>query len=121
MQVFNPATFSSAGKPHHIDVMFQGAVTMGKKLPMVKKHKKTLSDEAYLVGYPGKQGCFSVIYLGDNLVDVAFYTDCEPKDLNEVSIVNALYEQYEVVPGWGFSAMVKMKELLIEEETLCLV
>ena len=113
MTGFNPASFTlPKSKPEFIQVMFQGPIAMSDVLPSVRKHPVLKAEGCYLVGYAGKQGCFSVIPLSDERVDVAFYEDTDPKGLTEVDTYNAVYEEYTVVDGWGFSALWKLIELL---------
>ena len=119
MTVFNPATFrTGSSKPHHIECMFQGAIAVGDVLPTVKKHPALKAEGCFLVGYPGKKGCFSVIPLSGGRVDVAFYEYTDPKGLAEVDIVNAVYEEYTVHNGWGFSALWKLIELLGDDNEI---
>ncbi len=113
MTGFNPASFTlPKSKPQFVEVMFQGPIAVGDVLPSVRKHPLLKEKDCYLVGYPGKKGCFSVVELGGGRVDVAFYEETDPKGLTEVDCFNAVYEQYDVYNGWGFTALSKLIELL---------
>lgn len=124
MTVFNPATFRTAKtKPRHIDIMFNGPIKAGTvpELPIAKKFKAVFGDTVYLVGWPGKVGCFSVLHMEandfyDEKVDVAFYIYNDPKNIGEVDKVNAVYEEYDVRNGWGFAALAKLNQLIAEYE-----
>lgn len=124
MTVFNPATFrTTSNKPHHIECMFNGPVIGGTKLPVAKKKKGIFGNDVYLIGWANKVGCFSAIELPANdimpaRVDVAFYIDSTPNALKEEDIANAIYEQYPLHNGWGFTALAKLEELLDEEEEI---
>ena len=115
MTGFNPASFTlPKSKPEFIQVMFQGPIAVGDTLPAVRKHPLLKEKDCYLVGYAGMKGCFSVVELSGGQVDVAFYEDTDPKGLTEVDVHNAVYEQYDVNNGWGFTALSKLVELLGE-------
>ena len=89
------------------DVMFFGAIA-GKKLPVVRKHP-LLADDALLVGYTGKKGCFSFRGTGRGTVDVAIYADCSPETLSMGDIHHPEYREIPVRLGWGFVAIAELK------------
>jgi hypothetical protein len=106
--MFNANTFRTSNKSFSDDLIFQGAVNASKKLPMVRKHS-LLQSGVKLVGYAGKQGCFSYRQLSDNRVDVSIYPEAYPESLTESDIRNAPHSELEVVPGWGFKAIQLLK------------
>lgn len=119
MSGFNPASFvTPKAKPQYIEVMFQGPIKAGDVLPVIKKHPALKAEGCYLVGYVGKKGCFSVIPLNDGRVDVAFYEYTDPKGLSEVDVHNAVYEEYTVHSGWGFTALWKLISLLGDDNEI---
>lgn len=119
MTGFNPASFTlPKSKPEYVQVMFQGPIKQGDVLPVVRKHPVLKAEGCFLVGYPGKKGCFSVVELSGGQVDVAFYEDTDPKGLTEVDVCNAVYEQYDVRNGWGFTALSKLIALLGDENEI---
>lgn len=119
MTGFNPASFvTPKAKPHFVEVMFQGPITADDTLPAVRKHPALKAEGCYLVGYPGKKGCFSVIPLDGDRVDVAFYEYTDPKGLTELDCDSAVYEQYTVHNGWGFAALWKLCELLGDDNEI---
>lgn len=89
------------------EFMFVGAIA-GKKLPAVRKHS-LLADDALLVGYTGKQGCFSFRETGWGTVDVAIYADCTPESLTKADIYHPEYREIPIRLGWGFEAIAELK------------
>lgn len=89
--------------------MFQGPVSLGKKLPRVRPLG---TGGAILCGYPGKKHCFSARLIGGQ-VDVALYVDCYPKEVAENAAfraANAYYTQMPEIPGWGYQAIAELRQ-----------
>ena len=89
------------------EMIFVGAIP-GKKLPAVTKHP-LLAGDALLVGYTGKQGCFSFRETGRGTVDVAIYSDCSTATLTEADILHPVYREVPIRLGWGFEAIAELK------------
>ena len=89
------------------ELMFVGAIA-GKTLPAVTKHP-LLGSDVLIVGYAGKQGCFSFREIGRGAVDVAIYTDCAPETLTEADILHPVYREIPIRLGWGFEAIAELK------------
>lgn len=89
------------------EMMFVGAIA-GKKLPAVTKHP-LLGSDVLLVGYAGKQGCFSFRETGWGTVDVAIYSDCSPENLSMADIYHPEYREIPIRLGWGFEAIAELK------------
>ena len=89
------------------EFMFVGAIP-GKKLPVVRKHP-LLAHDVLLVGYTGKQGCFSFRETGWGTVDVAIYADCSPETLSMGDIHHPEYREIPIRLGWGFEAIAELK------------
>lgn len=114
---FDAKKFKTSTVPFFVESLFDGPLIVGKKLPTVKKKMSVLNDGAYLVGYPSKSGCFSILSIGTlsdgvERVNVAFYPEASPEELNAEHLWNAIHETFDVVPGFGFSIMAKMKCLM---------
>ncbi len=89
------------------ELMFVGAIA-GKTLPAVTKHP-LLAGDVLLVGYAGKQGCFSFRETGWGTVDVAIYCDCCPETLTEADVFHPVYREIPIRLGWGFEAIAELK------------
>ncbi len=87
-----------------------GAIA-GKKHPEIRMIPGTKN---ILVGYEGKEGCFSARVIGD-VVDVALYPETPEWVLDFMAThgsPDAAYRDVEDVPGWGYTASKHVKEIM---------
>ena len=92
--------------------VFLGPVDGSRRLPRVRGIRG--NQDTILVGYVGKQGCFSATLVG-GAVEIALYSD-DPvsvaRGLADGTHADAEFHKVPACPGWGFGAIHLLKDYL---------
>lgn len=94
------------------NTLYQSLVYPGIDIPLCKKHR-LMGDDVRVWGWPNKKGCFSARVVG-HLIDVAYYPDHHPKDIDHSALDNAVYELFPNESGWGFAALDSLRKMGVE-------
>ena len=92
--------------------LYSSLVSPGMEMPICKKHR-LMGDDVRVWGYPNKKGCFSARVVG-NLIDVAYYPDIHPREIDQSVMDNALYELFPNESGWGFAALDSLRKMGVD-------
>jgi hypothetical protein len=111
--MFDAATFTLNTVGLEGTRIFESQACAGKTLPRVKRHPSVAAG-GYMVGYPGKRGCFA--FRVDGKAHVFFYPDKTPGEVTCLDTTTAPFRSFDHYPGWGFAAISELKALMAEQK-----